>query len=131
MIEFEPTCFKKAVTKPEWRAAMGCEFDTLMANGTWSLCPRPLNKHIVHNKWVYKIKRHHDGRIEHYKARLVAKGFDQIFGIDYYNTFSLVVKPTTIRLVLALAVYLKWNVKQLDVSNAFLHGILPKKVYME
>jgi hypothetical protein len=50
MIESEPTCFTKAVTKPEWRAAMGCEFDVLMANGTWSLCPRPLNKCVVRNK---------------------------------------------------------------------------------
>jgi hypothetical protein len=50
MIESEPTCFTKAVTKLEWRATMGCEFDALMANGTWSLCPRPLNKCVVRNK---------------------------------------------------------------------------------
>jgi histone deacetylase 1/2 len=131
IIESEPTCFTKAVTKPEWHAAMSCEFDALMANGTLSLCPRPLNKRVVRNKWVYKIKRHPDGHVERYKARLVAKGFDQISGIDYYDTFSPVVKPTTIRLVLALAVSLNWNIKQLDVSNAFLHGILDEEVYME
>jgi hypothetical protein len=72
----EPSCYTKVVLRPEWRAAMGLEFDALLANGTWSLCPRPLHQHIVRNKWVYKIKHQQDGSIEHFKARLVAKGFD-------------------------------------------------------
>ena len=59
---------------------MGREFDALMINGTWSLCPRPLDKHIVRNKWVYKVKKRPDDSIEHFKARLVAKGYDQRSG---------------------------------------------------
>jgi histone deacetylase 1/2 len=62
-----------------------------MANKTWSLYPRPLHKHVVRNKWVYKLKKNLDGSIKRYKARLVAKGFEQIPGIDYFDTFSLVV----------------------------------------
>jgi hypothetical protein len=110
---------------------MGREFDALIANGTWSLCPRPDKFHVVRNKWVYKIKRTPEGQIDRYKARLVAKGFDQQYGIDYFETFSPVIKPSTIRVVLSLAVAFNWPIKQLDVSNAFLHGFLDEEVYME
>ena len=54
VIESKITCFTKTITKPKWQATMSYEFDVLMANRTWSLCPRPLNKHVVINKWVYK-----------------------------------------------------------------------------
>jgi hypothetical protein len=127
----EPSTYKQAATKPEWRDAMSLEYNALLSNQTWTLCPRPSHHNIVRNKWVFKIKQKPDGSVDRFKARLVAKGFDQLSGIDYYETFSPVVKPATIRLVLALAVQFDWNIKQLDVSNAFLHGILTEEVYME
>jgi len=127
----EPSCYTKVVLRPEWRAAMGLEFDALLANGTWSLCPRPLHQHIVRNKWVYKIKHQQDGSIEHFKARLVAKGFDQKSGVDFHETFSPVIKQSTVHVVLTLAVHFDWCIRQLDVSNAFLHGYLAEAVFME
>jgi Reverse transcriptase (RNA-dependent DNA polymerase) len=64
---------------------------------------------IIGCKWVYKIKRNIDGSIARYKARLVAKGFIQEEDVDYFETFSPVVRPTTIRLVLSIAVQHGWT----------------------
>jgi hypothetical protein len=110
---------------------MCIEFEALLSNKTWTLCRRPSHQHVIHNKWVYKIKRKSDDAVDRFKARLVAKGFEQTSGIDYTDTFSPVIKPSTIRVILALAVYFNWMIKQLDISNAFLHGSLLEEVYME
>jgi hypothetical protein len=79
---------------------------------------------------VYKIKRKSNGSIDQYKACLVAKGFKQRHGIAYDDTFSLVVKFATIRLV-SIAVSRGWCLRQLDVQNAFLHGVLEEDIYMK
>jgi histone deacetylase 1/2 len=103
---------------------------SLLANNTWHLVPAIHGTNIIDCKWVYKIKRKADGSIDRYKARLVAIGFKQCYNIDYEDTFSPVVKAATIRLVLSLVVSNGWHLRQLDVKNTFLHGVLEKVVYM-
>lgn len=110
---------------------MRAEFDALMANGTWTLCPRPTHKIVIRNKWVIKLKLKPDDTIDRYKARLVTKGFDELDGLNYTEISSSVIKPTTIQLLRALAVKFDWPIRQLDVSNAFLHGFLDEKVFIE
>ena len=93
--------------------------------------PPRLGRNLIDCKWVYRIKKKSDGTIDRYKARLVAKGFKQMYGIDYEHTFSPVVKAATIRLVLSIAVSRGWSLRQLDVQNVFLHGVLEEEVYMK
>ena len=69
--------------------------------------------------------------MDRHKARLVTKVFSQGEGIDYTETFSHVAKMNSICLVLSLATSFKWEVHQMDVKSAFLHGDLHEEIYME
>ncbi|CAL5401450.1 unnamed protein product [Camellia sinensis] len=126
----EPSSYKEASQSSAWTQAMNEEFHALQLQHTWSLVDLPPNKNVIGCKWVYRLKKNSDGSIARYKARLVAKGYLQEEGIDYEETFSPVAKQPTIRILLCLALHFGWSIKQLDVSNAFLHGVLHEEVYM-
>lgn len=127
----EPVSHITAMKHPLWRSAMNDEFQALVKNKTWHLVPPHAGLNVINCKWIFKLKRKADGSIDRYKARLVAKGFKQQYGIDYDDTFSPVVKPTTIRVLLSLAVSHGWSLRQIDIQNAFLHGYLHEDVYMK
>ena len=107
------------------------EFQALMDNDTWRLVPRPPGANVVSGKWIFRHKFHADGPLARHKARWVVRGFSQRHGIDYDETFSLVVKPATIRTVLSIAASRARPIHQLDVKNAFLHGHLAETVYCQ
>lgn len=109
---------------------MFTEFYALVRNGTWELVPSLPSQNLVGCKWIFHTKYLPDGSVERCKARLVAKGFHQCPRVNYNETFSLVIKPTIVHLVLSLTVSHGWSLRQLDVNNAFLQGILAEEVYM-
>ena len=88
---------------PFWEAAMDEEYNALMENQTWDLVPLPKGRKLFRCKWIFRTKMAANGEIGKYKARLVAKGYSQVHGIDYTETFALVAKMDSIRLVLAIA----------------------------
>jgi hypothetical protein len=115
----EPCSTNEGLADNNWKNAMDEEYNTLMKNKMWHLVPPQHGRNIIDSKWVYKIKRRVDGHLDRYKARLVAKGFKQRYDIDYEDSFSPIVKSTTIRVVLSLPVSKGWYLRRLDVKNAF------------
>jgi hypothetical protein len=109
---------------------MNSKFDAFLKNNTWHLVPASKAHNLVGCKWVFWIKRKADGSIDRYKARLVAKGFHQQASIDYEETFSPMIKPITVHLVLSIAISSGWSIRQIDIQNAFLHGVLTEEVCM-
>ena len=107
------------------------EMAALHYTGIWDLFSLPAIKSPIGCRWVYTVKIGPDGGVDRPKARLIAKGYTQIYGIDYYDTFSLVVKMTFVRLFLSMAAMSSWTLYQLDIKKAFLHGDLADQVYME
>jgi len=103
-----------------WKKNDTCEIDDL-----------PPNKKALGCKWVYKIKYHSDGTVERFKAKLVIFGNHQVTGIDYIETFAPDAKMTTVRVFLAVAAAKNWEVHQMDVHNAFLHGDLEEEFYIK
>ena len=103
----------------------------IQKNDTWELTTLPEGHESIGVKWVYKVKKNAEGKVEKYKARLIAKGYKQQAGIDYEEVFAPVARMETIRLVISLAAQSNWNIYQLDVKSAFLNGFLEEEVYVE
>lgn len=97
---------------------------------TWSLVPYITDMNVLGSKWVFRTKLNVDGSLDKLRARIVAQGFNQVEDIDYLETYSPVVRSATVRTVLHTATVMGWDIKQLDVKNAFLHGELTETVYM-
>ncbi|XP_019099760.1 PREDICTED: uncharacterized protein LOC109132543 [Camelina sativa] len=107
------------------------EIDALELNETWTLERLPPGVKALGSKWVYRLKFNSDGTLERYKARLVAFGNHQKEGVDFSETFASVAKLQTVRTLLGVASVKNWELHQMDVHNAFLHGDLDEDIYMK
>ncbi|GJU10806.1 retrovirus-related pol polyprotein from transposon TNT 1-94 [Tanacetum coccineum] len=131
--EDDPKTFDEAIKSQNvafWKEAINDEMDSIMGNNTWVLADLPLSCKPFGCKWIFKRKLMVDGTIEKFKARLVIQGFRQKSGIDYFDTYALVTRISTIRLLIAMSSIHNLIIHQMDVKIAFLNGELDEKVYM-
>jgi len=115
----EPLTNKQAMDSPEWELwhdAKELENKALVHKRVMVLVDIKPGMKIIKSKYVFKIKKKF-GKISRYKARLVALGYDQ--EIDPQLNFAPVVKPNTVRMLMALAQVRKMSIHQIDISNAF------------
>ncbi|CAG4978543.1 unnamed protein product [Colias eurytheme] len=116
--------------KEQWKMAMAEELQSFKENDAWELSNPPQDVRVVQCKWVLRKKYDCDNNIR-FRARLVARGFSQVQGVDYTETFSPVVRHTTLRLLFALSVQNNLDITHLDVTTAFLYGILEEDIYIQ
>ena len=109
-----------------WEAALA-EIKTLEDMDSWDAVDRTDDMNILASIWTFKIKRFPDGLIKKFKARFCARGYQQLEGIDFFKTYSLVVQWTTVWKLLILEVLLKMKSKQGDVTADFLNGELEER----
>ncbi|BBH05180.1 hypothetical protein Prudu_016496 [Prunus dulcis] len=121
---------EEALVNSKWKNAMNEKMKSLQKNGTWELVDLLVGKKPVVCMWIHTVKYKADGTIGHFKERLVANGALRHMAIDYMETFALVAKINTVRILL-FGCQFELALQQFDVKNAFLHGDLTKEVYMD
>ena len=131
-----PRTYEEAMSgqdKLKWSKAIEKELANFEKRKVWKQVQRATlapGRKALHTRWIFRIKTDTDGNLV-YKARLVVKGYEQIPGVDFTETFSPVAGDTTIRTVLATAMYLGWSCEAIDVEAAFLNADLDEDVYVE
>lgn len=129
----EPESYEEAIASEDsnaWQEAMNAELKALERNSTYEETHCPTEKRLFSTKWVYRIKTNSDGTPK-YKARLVVRGCSQAAGIDYDETFSPVVKYSSLRYLFSLAARQNLKIDQMDVTTAYLQGDLKEDIYIK
>jgi hypothetical protein len=126
----EPYRIEDALRDPDWVVSMQEELNNFTRNEVWNLVPCP-NQNVVGTKWKFCNKQDEHGVVTRNKARLVAKGYSQVEGLDFDETYALVARLESIRILLAYATYHGFKLYQMGVKSAFLNGPIKEEVYVE
>jgi hypothetical protein len=126
----EPYRIEDALRDPDWVVAMQEELNNFTMKEVWHLVPRP-NQNVVGTNWVFRNKQNEHGVVTRNKDRLVAKGYSQVEGLDFDETYALVARLESIRILIAYATYHGFKLYQMDMKSAFLNGPIKEEVYVE
>ena len=111
------------IHRERWLEAMLDELHSLSEHGVFELCELPARCRPLPAKWVLKIKRGAQSEIERFKAKHVAKGFEQVYGVDFFETWAPVGRYATLRALLSICVVWDLETKHIDIKCAFLNGV--------
>ncbi|GJU33681.1 retrovirus-related pol polyprotein from transposon TNT 1-94 [Tanacetum coccineum] len=126
----EPKDVKEALKDKSWVVAMQEELNQFVANDVWELVPLPINQSVITTKWVFINILDENGIVSRNKARLVAHKYNQQEGIDYDETYALVARLESIRIILAIACANDFKLYQMDIRSAFPNGFINEEVYV-
>ena len=129
--QFELKKVNEALQDANWVNSMHEELHQFVQNDVWELVPRLKGVNVIETKWIFKNKSDEHGTIIRNKSRLVAQRYTQVERIDFDETFALVARLESIRILLAIASHLNFKLYQMDVKSAFLNGMLQEEVYVE
>nr|GEU37804.1 copia protein [Tanacetum cinerariifolium] len=104
--------------------------EQVIANDVWDLFPLPMSQTVIGTKWVFRNKLDENGIVSRNKAKLVAQRYNLQEGIDYNETYTLVAKLESIRILLASVCANDFKLYQMDVKSAFLNGFIIEEVYI-
>ena len=97
----------------------------------WELVPRPKDTHVIGTKWIFKNKTDKDGEVVQNKSRLVAQGYTQVKEVDFDESFALIARLESIRILLSIACIMNFKLYQMDVKSAFFNGISHEEVLVK
>ena len=122
---------EEALQNENWVESMHENLNQLVRNDVWELVPRPENVHVIDTKWIFKNKNDEDGEIIRNKSRLVAQGYTQMEGLDFDESFTLVARLESIRILMSIICTMNFKLYQMDVKCAFLNEYLNEEVFVE
>nr|GEZ15020.1 retrovirus-related Pol polyprotein from transposon TNT 1-94 [Tanacetum cinerariifolium] len=106
------------------------EQNQFVTNDVWELVPLPMSQSVIRTKWVFRNKLDENSIVSRNKARFVAQCYNQQECIDYDETYALVARLKSIRILLAIACANDFKLYQIDVKSSFLNGVINEEVYV-
>lgn len=82
----------------------------------------------IFNLSYYRLKR--DLSIKTTQSVTCCEGISQCHDVDFFETFNLVAKASSVRVILSIVVIKGWSLHQLYFNNVFLNGSINEDVYM-